>query len=852
VLLRHYRLAAGLTQEELAERAGLSVKGLSSLENGKRQAPYRHSVTLLAAALRLSEDDAARLEAVVVRRRGPASTTPSVRVVQDALMTGTGHADLPISPTPLIGREHEVAEVLRLLQREDIRFLTLTGPGGVGKTRLALQIALRLQEHFADGVVFVSLAALSTPDLVLTTVAHALGVEEPGSRTLQSTLATFLRHKHLLLVIDNFEHVASAAIELVPLLAACAGLRLLVTSRARLRLQVEQVFSVPPLALPNLHHLPAVEALGQVPAVALFVRRAQAAQQDFVLTPATAEAVAAICVRLDGLPLAIELAAARVVVLPAAALLARLAQPLQVLTSGPQDLPARQQTLRATITWSYSLLSEAEQALFRRFSIFAGGATLEAVEAVCKWGDVSNDPTAGAHVLDGVSRLIHLHLLGQGATGEGYPEGEPRFSVLATMQEFGREQLGAMGELEDVRRRHASYFLTLADNAWPRILHSEAVVWLERLEEELDNLRATFGWCVARGQMGDQEPAECGMLTAGYLLQFWTLRGHVQDGADWLGRLLALPAAQVRTAGRAAALWCLGFLRAFGWGDLSAAEALCEESTTLARELGDQRSLACGLFCWGSVCAFFPRPGTNDIPQARAYLDEAAALFEELGDHDSRAFLAGTWGCQGVALIAAGELSDAETRLARGLELAKATGERWYTATALGFLGHLAAARGDLPGARALLEQSLLHHEALRYLGGSGMMLACLGDVRQRSGDLVAARAHYARALHTLHAIGHGPYSHRALCGLVDLASATGEPARALTLVSVAMALANEEGLQPGPPEQARLEQVRAASAQALSGEVQAAAWAAGLTMPLEQVIAEELAQAETAGQQAD
>jgi predicted ATPase len=655
-----------------------------------------------------------------------------------------------------------------------------------------------------------------------------------------------------MLVVDNFEHVAAAAPELAALLPTCAGLRLLLTSRAPLRLQGERRFPVPPLALPDQQHLPAVEALGQVPAVALFVERAQALQPDFALTLATAPAVAAICVRLDGLPLAIELAAARVEVLLPAALLARLAQPLQVLTGGPQDLPARQQTLRATIAWSYNLLSSAEQALFRRLAVFAGGATLEAIEGVCLWGDVPDDPLAGVEVLNGVSRLVHLHMLHVGPTGEGYPDGEPRFRMLETLREYGREQLETTAEIEEVRRRHAAYFLALADEAWRHLYYGEQITWLARMEEELDNLRTTFGWCVARGWADEREAVERGMVAAAYLYIFWFVRSHHKDGVDWLERLLAVPSAQARTRGRAAALWSLGLLRTFGWARLSTAEALFEEGIAIARELGAQFDLACTLLCWGAALVYLPQPSTDYQARARAYLEEAAALFERLGDGESSALAGVVWVWLGVALLAVGEPSGAEMQLTRGLERAQANGDRWYTGIALQFLGLFALACGDLAGAHTLLEQSLANHSALRDQFGSGLVLAWLGDVLQQTGDPVAAQAYYGRALRTLHAIGHSSDSLQALCGLAELAFGAGEPVRALALVGATISLGEVTGMQPSPPVQARLEQVRAAAVAALSAEEQAAAWAAGQAMPLERVIAEALADAEAAGKQTD
>jgi predicted ATPase/DNA-binding XRE family transcriptional regulator len=833
VLLKRYRTRANLTQEELAEHAGVSVRAIMYLEQGGRR-PQGATLRRLGQALGLtSQEQIALTVAAQPPDAAPAADSGSLE-----------RWELPIPATSLIGREYEVAAVLALLQRDDVRLLTLTGPGGVGKTRLALQVAARLQEHFADGVVFVSLASLSESGLVLTTIVRALGVIESGSQPLLARLIGFLRGKQMLLLLDNFEHVAQAAPEVAALRAACMGLRLLVTSRAALHLQGEQVFSVPPLALPDPRHLPQVAQLGQVAAVELFVRCAQATRQDFTLTAANAPAVAAICVRLDGLPLAIELAAARIVILPPAALLARLAQPLYLLAGGPRDLPARQQTLRATIAWSYDLLAPAEQALFRRLAGFAGGATLAAIEAVCRLVDEPGDPLATADVLEGVSKLVHLHLLRlEDARASSDPAGEPRFSMLVTIQEFGREQLVVTGELEAVRRQHAWYFLTLAEDAAAHLYCSEQIVWLDKLEDDLDNLRAAWRWCEARGQAGDQEAAGRGMATAGQVFRYWQMRGHYQEGQEWLMRLQAAPSAMARTRGRITALRWIGMIDGFFRGDLAAAEARGEESVTMARELGDQRSLAEALHLRGSVCVFLPRPGTGDLARGSAYMEEAQSLYREVDDEDGmvRSFIVETHVWQGVALLAAGDLGNAEKQLTSGLELAQATGDRMFIGVALRFLGRLAWVRGDHAGARAFLEDALTQHEELRNHYGMGSVLTELGEILQRIADPRPARAHYARALRTLHAMGHAEISHRALCGLAGLAMETGDPAQSLRLVSVSNALSALTGVQPQPLARTSLAQVEEAARLALSPEVQSAAWAAGQAMTMEQVIGEAL-----------
>src|SRR6266567_2836174 len=393
---------------------------------------------------------------------------------------GNYHHSLPAQLTPLIGRRQEVAEVWALLQRPEVSLVTLTGIGGVGKTRLSLQVATDLLDDFADGVCFVPLAPISDPDLVVPTIAQALGIKEIGERLLLDLLKAYIQDKRLLLLLDNFEQVLPAVPELSNLLADCPQLKMLVTSRAVLHIRGEHEFPVPPLALPDLTHLPGSESLLQYAAVALFLQCVQAASPDFQVTPTNTRTIAEICVRLDGLPLAIELAAARSKLLPPQALLTRLAHRLQVLTSGARDAPVRQQTLRNTLAWSYDLLDAEEQRLFRRLSVFAGGCTLEAVEGLSTaLGELPAD------VLDGVASLMDKSLLRQ-VEQEGQ---EPRLLMLATIREYALEALAASGEMESTRQAHAAYYLALAEQAELELGGPQQGAWLDRLEREHDNLR---------------------------------------------------------------------------------------------------------------------------------------------------------------------------------------------------------------------------------------------------------------------------------------------------------------------------------------------------------------------------
>jgi predicted ATPase/class 3 adenylate cyclase len=432
--------------------------------------------------------------------------------------------NLPVQPNPLVGRAAELVKVSDLLMHEDVRLVTLTGVGGTGKTRLALQVAADLLDRFEDGVLFVDLAPLADPSLMLPTIAPTLGIREAGGRSLRDSPVSYLTGKRLLLLLDNFEHLLAASSVVADLLAACGDLKVLATSRATLHVRAEREFPVPPMALPDPTRLPAPDRLAEVAAVTLFVQRTQAAEPDFALTAENASAVADLCVRLDGLPLALELAAARVKLLPPPALLTRLERRLPVLTGGPRDLPARQRTLRDTIAWSHDLLSPQEQTLFQRLSVFAGGSTLEAVEAVA-------NPDGGLDTFAALAALVDHSLLRQ---SEG-ADGEPRFVMLETIREYGLERL-AEHDADVLRESHAHYYLALAERLRPRIDSREGKTVLARLDAEHPNLRAALTWAIEQGD------ADIGVQLGAASWKFWYVRG--------LARSIGMARAGVRTARR--------------------------------------------------------------------------------------------------------------------------------------------------------------------------------------------------------------------------------------------------------------------------------------------------------------
>jgi predicted ATPase/class 3 adenylate cyclase len=581
--------------------------------------------------------------------------------------------NLPAQPTPLVGRERELREVCGLLREEEVRLLTLTGPGGIGKTRLCLQVAAELLDEFEDGVFFVALATIIDPALVASAIAEPLGVVEAGNQPLEEGLKDYLRSKELLVLLDNFEQVLAGAPLVGELLSACPELKVLATSRSVLRVYGEQEYPVPPLELPSPGRLPAIDSLSQYEAVRLFIERAKAARPDFSVTDENAPAVAEICTRLDGLPLAIELAAARIKLLTPGAMLKRLGSRLKLLGGGSRDLPERQRTLRGTIEWSFALLEEGEQVLFARLAVFSGGRTLEAIEAVCgAEGDLSID------ALEGVSSLLDKSLLRQ----EEGPESEPRFVMLETIHEYARERLEASGEAEETRRLHAEYFLALAEEAELQLSGADQLAWLERLEADHDNMRAVLAWSL------EKEP-ETALRLVRPLARFWEMRARFVEGSGWLE-------AALRQSGRAEAVTdaatrakLLSEAGTFAWhrGDYDRATELHGEALELYRELGDDSGVAFALICLGTQ-----RLENTDYERAAPLYESALAISRRIGHRPNIAMA-----IRSLAEVARqkGEYERAKTLGMECLSLYQEMTDEFNIATTVGWLGLLTVWSGD-------------------------------------------------------------------------------------------------------------------------------------------------------------
>ncbi len=728
-------------------------------------------------------------------------------------VTGSGKApkyQLPTLFTPLIGREQDVMALCTLLQRPEVRMLTLLGTGGVGKTRLAIEVAHQMGEHLLDGICFVGLAAVNDPSLLIPSIAQELGIPEIGTESLLEQVTLALHEKRFLLLLDNFEQLVSTATLLEDLLTMCPKLKLLVTSRVVLHLQSEYVFPVSPLDLPDLTRLPKGESLSGYAAVSLFVERARSLLPSFQVTLSNARAIAEICVNLDGLPLAIELAAARIRLLSPQALRARLTKRLEVLTGGARSLPTRQQTLRKTLQWSYDLLDTKEQSLFRQLSVFVGECTLEAAETVCP---VLQDGTLSS--LDGMASLLDKSLLRR-VEQEGR---ETRLQMLMTVREYGLECLHACGEDEATQRVHAQYYLALVEQAEPHLKGAQQLLWLARLDHEQENVRAALHWLI------EQDEADLALRCFAALTHYWVMRGYLSEGHRFLEALSQLLHAAPRTAARAMALAaaaelasaldddatahrlaeesvvlargrgdkaCLAYaLNRVAWarysqGDPAAGRLLTEESMALAREVEDVWLLASLLFTSGVILFY-----QSNAAAARTPFEQSVALFRERSDKHA---LAKSLDWLAYCVASEGDLGKAQALWQEALTLAREMGDQIRISTALRQLGHTMMVQGDWGQADAFLKESLALAQETGYKRGVVGVLYLSALLARLRGNLAQAAALAQESLALAREVGHRWDTLDALLTLGEILQAQGDLAQAKALIQESLPLVQQSG----------------------------------------------------------
>jgi predicted ATPase/serine/threonine protein kinase len=733
----------------------------------------------------------------------------------------TRPTNLPVQRTGFVGREKEVAAATELLLRQDVRLVTVTGPGGIGKTRLAVQVASGLVERFPGGTHFVPLSSLSDPALIASVIVQTLGMREAGGQSPLEILKENLqdsRRPPTLLVMDNFEHLIQAAPTVAALLAMGTNLKIMVTSRAALHVYGEHEFPVPPLALPDSRSMPPVEVLSQYAAVALFVQRAVAVKPDFELNQENGPAVTEICARLDGLPLAIELAAARVKVLSPSSMRTRLASRLHLLTGGARDLPQRQQTLRAAMDWSYDLLSPAEQKLFRRLSVFVGGCNLEGAEAVC---DTKRD--LDLDMLDGMASMVDKSLVQQ----VEQVKGEWRFVMLETIREYALEKLKASREEAPTKRAHAAYCLVLAEEEPAEQSGAEGAEWLERLALEHDNFRAGLEWLTEAGD------AEWGLRLGAALFYFWEMREYLAEGRDRLGKLLKLEGAAAPTKARARALFAAGVL-AGEQGNYESADALMRENLDIARQLRDTQGVAISL----NALAVHGRD-RGDLAVARSLFEESLVLWRELDD--PKAVARSLSNLANVVKLQ-GDYAHARSLHAECLSIFKELGDRTGVAWSMNYQGDVVRDQGDSAAARALYEQGLAIFRELGDRWGTAGTLADLGTLAREDGNYPAASSLYRESIKIFQELDHKRGIARLLeCFASSAAKVQLEAGRSLRLAGAAAALRQNIGAPLTPAEQAKLEAGLHPARQALTNTAGEAAWLEGWALPVEKAIEEVL-----------
>ena len=816
--LRARRKEFGYTQEELADMVGCSPATIRKIESGDRR-PSRQMAELLAEYLEVPQEE----RPAFVRM---ARAEPGAPVALRSTLTPNGHAprsehetpasNLPIGLTPLIGREDTVDDLCERILRDEVRLITLTGAPGIGKTRLAVEVASQLAEHFADGTFFVGLSTVADPDLVPAAIAQAVGVREGGNQTVVAALIEYMRERRMLLLLDNFEQVVGAATTVGTMLGACPQVKAMVTSREALNIRGERQFPVPPLHLPDPASLPTLDALAEYPAIQLFVERAASVDPAFALTEDNARAVATLCARLDGLPLAIELVAARVRLLSPAQLLARLDHRLALVTGGQRDLPERQQTLRNAIDWSYDLLTPDEQALFARLGVFVGGWASAAAEAVC-------NPRGDLHIglLEGVESLLNKSLVQLSNRSDDGARPEARFTMLETIREYALEQLEKRGEADDMSQMHAEYYLALAGAAEPHLMGAEAEEWLERLESDHNNFRAALRWALDEGEH------EIALGIAGALGRFWSLYGYLSEGRRWLDEVMSRRSAAA-TGDRA---------RVFQWAAALArkqdsyeeARDLYGSSLILYRELEDMAGTAEVLEHLAMLNVL-----QGDYDAGLRLSEEAMEMGRKLGD---RYRLTRALYMHSAAAIYSGDLERGESDAREGLALAREMDNSELISACINAIALSLHWQGKHDEAALLYDEALQRARMVNDLLNIAQILSNQAELALHVERCDEATDLYRQSLLTFIELGGTLGISEGVMGLAMVASCQGDGEQSAVLHGAAEAMREEIGT-PIPPFVRPIRDSYLQQARSLLSEAEwQAAWHRGAGMPHDEAV---------------